>query len=109
MKMPDDIDPVDAFFERLDAALAARAAMPAAPTPAQAPPTPVQSPSAPAAPPAEPSLVAEAFAALLALEEGDAAARPVRLVTGHGELRISDALVEELARRVAERLKDPNV
>jgi hypothetical protein len=100
--MADPSDPVDAYFARLDAALTARAASirEAAPAPAQASATPVP-------PPAEPSLVAEAFAAFLALEEGDASARPVRLVTGSGaDLRISDALIEELARRVAERLKN---
>ena len=50
--------------------------------------------------------MAEAFAALLALEEGEPGAKPVRLVLGGGEPRLSDGFLDELARRVAERLKN---
>ena len=79
---PGGADPVDAYLERLDHLLATRA------------------PAAPAAP----SLVADAFAAILALEEGEPGAQPVRLVTGDAEPRITEALVEELTRRIIERL-----
>jgi hypothetical protein len=75
-------DAVDAYLERLDHLLATRA------------------PAAAAAP----SLVADAFAAVLALEEGEPGAQPVRLVTGDAEPRMTEALVEELTRRIIERL-----
>ncbi len=82
---------VDEYFTQLEAALKARE---------EAPAPPVRTPAA------EPSLVAEAFAALLALEEGEPGAKPVRLVLGSGEPRLSDGFLDELARRVAERLKN---
>jgi CheY-like chemotaxis protein len=50
------------------------------------------------------TVIADAFTALLALEEGDPAAKPVRLTTGSQEPTITDALVDEVARRVVERL-----
>jgi hypothetical protein len=90
---------VDEFFTQLEAALKAREA--ASPEPASSEPAPpVRTPAV------EPSLVAEAFAALLALEEGEPGAKPVRLVLGGGEPRLSDGFLDELARRVAERLKN---
>lgn len=94
-------DPVDAYLERLDHLLTTRdpAPPPAAGEGAAAPPAA----SAPV-PPAAASLVAEAFAAILALEAGEPGAQPVRLVTGDSEPRISEALVEELTRRIIERL-----
>jgi hypothetical protein len=85
---------VDEYFNQLEAALKAREAAPSDPAP------PARMPAA------EPSLVAEAFAALLALEEGEPGAKPVRLVLGGGEPRLSDGFLDELARRVAERLKN---
>ena len=89
---------VDEYFNTLEAALKAREEAPAEPALSEPPP---------ARPPAaEPSLVAEAFAALLALEEGEPGAKPVRLVLGGGEPRLSDGFLDELARRVAERLKN---
>ena len=87
---------VDEYLIQLEAALKAREAAPSEPEPAT-PPRP---------PAAEPSLVAEAFAALLALEEGEPGAKPVRLVLGGAEPRLSDGFLDELARRVAERLKN---
>jgi hypothetical protein len=96
---------VDDYFDQLEAALKAREAAapaagveaaPQAPAPA-VPVTPVRVP--------EPSLVAEAFAALLALEEGEPGAKPVRLVMGTADPRLTDAFLDEVARRVAERLK----
>ncbi len=86
---------VDDYFNALEAALKAREAAPSEPIP-----------STPRTPAVEPSLVAEAFAALLALEEGEPGAKPVRLVLGGGEPRLSDGFLDELARRVAERLKN---
>ena len=95
---------VDEYFNQLEAALKAREAAPAESTPSE---SPLPEPAAPARlPAAEPSLVAEAFAALLALEEGEPGAKPVRLVLGGGEPRLSDGVLDELARRVAERLKN---
>ena len=84
---------VDEYLTQLEAALKAREAAPSEATPS------VRTPAA------EPSLVAEAFAALLALEEGEPGAKPVRLVLGGGEPRLSEGFLDELARRVAERLK----
>ena len=75
----------DDYFDRLEEALKARAGAP-----------PVRA--------AEPSLVAEAFHAILALEEGEPGARPVRLVIGHADPRMTDAFLDEVAQRVAERL-----
>jgi hypothetical protein len=62
--------------------------------------------SAPPTPPSAStsSTVADAFTALLALEDGEPGANPVRLVSGDGEARITDALLEELTRRIIERL-----
>ena len=97
---------VDDYFGRLEAALKARES--AAPVPASPPADQdtVLIPAAPAQlPVAEPSLVAEAFAALLALEEGEPGAKPVRLMLGDADPRFSEAFLDELARRVAERLK----
>ncbi len=50
------------------------------------------------------TLIADAFTALLALEQGEPGARPVRLTTGGEEPVATDALVDEVARRVLERL-----
>jgi len=79
-------DAVDAYLERVDHLLTTRAAAP--------PPAPADTPS----------LLAEAFGALLALEAGEPGAKPVRLVTGDEAPRITEALVEELTRRIIERL-----
>ncbi len=101
---------VDAYLNALEAALKARELAPpdkaslgkAPPEEALSEPTRTT-----ARPPAvETSLVAEAFAALLALEEGEPGARPVRLVVGGAEPRLSEGFLDELARRVAERLKN---
>ena len=94
---------VDDYLDQLESALKAReSAAPAreAVTEAPAPPVPATPVRAP-----EPSLVAEAFAALLALEEGEPGAKPVRLVMGTADPRLTDAFLDEVARRVAERLK----
>ena len=96
---------VDDYFDQLEAALKARetgAPASAVDVPPDAPATPV--PATPVRAP-EPSLVAEAFAALLALEEGEPGAKPVRLVMGTTDPRLTDAFLDEVARRVAERLK----
>ena len=105
-------DPVEEYFERLDAALTAlqaRAAAPPSVDPAAALEAAAQRV---VIPPAAPSLVAEAFAALLALEEGEPGARPVRLVAGQHELRLTEAVLEELRRLVREecdRMRDRHV
>ncbi|MBI3049608.1 MAG: hypothetical protein HYY76_14990 [Acidobacteria bacterium] len=93
-------DSVDELLERLDHLLTTRAAGPASPPGGEAEPPAAETAGAPPAP----SLVAEAFAAILALEQGEPGAQPVRLVTGDAEPRITDALVEELTRRIIERL-----
>jgi hypothetical protein len=96
--MPDrPNDPRDEYFERLDAAFATLNEHPAFAT-LIAPP-PGSDATAPA-----PSLIAEAFTALLALEEGEPGAKPVRLTSTDGEPRITDALVDDLTRRIVERL-----
>jgi CheY-like chemotaxis protein len=48
--------------------------------------------------------VADAFSALLAVELGEPGARPVRLVSGPQEPVVTDALVDEVTRRVLQRL-----
>lgn len=90
---------VDEYLNQLESALKARESAPSEKAPSE-PAPPARTPSA------EPSLVAEAFAALLALEEGEPGAKPVRLVLGSADPRLSDAFLDELARRVAERLKN---
>lgn len=104
-------DPVEEYFEQLDAAFAAlqtRSAPTASVSSGQVPDAVANVPTLDRLLGTEvkagPSLVAEAFAALLALEEGEPGARPVRLVTGSGELRATEALVQEVSRRVVERL-----
>jgi hypothetical protein len=49
-------------------------------------------------------VIAEAFTALLAVEEGEPGAKPVRLTSVGHEPIVTDALVEEVTRRVIERL-----
>lgn len=92
---------IDDYLNRVDELLSKRTAAPSPQTSDQAGGAPDQWTAAPRS---ASTLVAEAFAKLLALETGEPGAQPVRLVTGDGELRVSDALVEELTRRVIERL-----
>ncbi len=65
------------------------------------PPSPAPAPSSPAPPQSNP--VADAFDALLAVELGEPGARPVRLGAA-AEPAVTDALVDEVTRRVLERL-----
>lgn len=92
---------VDDYLNRVDELLSKRTAAPSAQPSDQADGGPDQWTGVPQS---ASTLVAEAFAKLLALEAGEPGAQPVRLVTGDGEPRVSDALVEELTRRVIERL-----
>ena len=55
------------------------------------------------------SLVADAFAALLAVEQGEPGATPVRLTSGAAEPVITDALLDELTRRIIQRLAPDQV
>ncbi|HEY6359470.1 MAG TPA: response regulator, partial [Vicinamibacterales bacterium] len=50
------------------------------------------------------TLIADAFTALLALEQGEPGAKAVRLTTGPEAPVITDAMIDEVARRVLERL-----
>jgi hypothetical protein len=118
---PEPDEATRLYWDRLDAKFANLNAPPKAPSPA-APAAPVASapipaePAAPAGPPsASPSapasgLIAEAFGALLALEDGQPGAKPVRLTTGNdqpppaAEPTITDAVIEDVVRRVIERL-----
>ena len=50
------------------------------------------------------TVIADAFSALIALEQGEPGARPVRLTTESAQPVVTDALIEEVARRVLERL-----
>jgi hypothetical protein len=94
---------VDEYFDRLDAAFATLNDNPAFATLKEPPPAPPPEASSEAPAPA-PNLIAEAFAALLALEEGEPGARPVRLTSAGGEPQITDALMDDLTRRIVERL-----
>ena len=82
------------YFDRLDAAFSACSASPRQGRPE----TPLDAEAAGS------SVIAETFAALLALEEGAPGAKPVRLVSTESEPRVTDALVEEVTRRVIQRL-----
>jgi CheY-like chemotaxis protein len=86
--------------------------------PADAPPTIAPGPAAPdmASGPTTPdvasgfsrkedrTIIADAFSALIALEQGEPGAKPVRLTTEPAQPVITDALIDEVARRVLERL-----
>jgi CheY-like chemotaxis protein len=50
------------------------------------------------------TVIADAFSALIALEQGEPGAKPVRLTTDSAQPVITDALIDEVARRVLERL-----
>lgn len=80
------------YFERLDAALSSLNSAP-------------QVPRAFAAdiPPPAPGVVAETFAALVVTDDAAPAVKPLRLVAD-AEPRITDAFIEEVTRRVVERL-----
>jgi hypothetical protein len=82
------------YFDRLDAAFSALSASP----------RPARPEVAGEAEPAGSSVVAETFAALLALEEGAPGARPVRSGPAEAEPRLTDAFVDEVTRRVVQRL-----
>ena len=82
------------YFDRLDAAFSTLSASS----------RPIRSEAAGDAEPAGSSVIADTFAALLALEEGTPGVKPVRLVSTESEPRVTDALVEEVTRRVVQRL-----
>ena len=82
------------YFDRLDAAFSILSASA----------RPARSEPGSDTEPAGSSVIADTFAALLALEEGTPGARPVRLVSTESEPRVTDALVEEVTRRVIQRL-----
>jgi CheY-like chemotaxis protein len=115
---PPPIEPAEAPAEMSSypvAPPAVSAPQSAAPHVWPAPPTQV-SPEAVAAPPVqappshEPhathagSAIADAFSALLAVEQGEAGAAPLRLAAGSHAPAVTDELIDEIARRVIERL-----
>ena len=59
---------------------------------------------APASSAASDRIVADAFTALLAVEQGEPGAAPVRLTAAPAEPVITDAFLDEVVRRVVERL-----
>jgi hypothetical protein len=75
---------------------------------------PPPAPAAVAPPPAEPiateaasgrSIIADAFTALLAAEQGDTAAAPPRLAgNGSSPAVVTDAMVDDVAKRVIQKL-----
>ena len=123
---PDPDEATRLYWDRLDAKFSNMTATPppaepsaddppapAAPAPAAPAPAPAASAPVPSAPPPSApasGLIAEAFAALLALEEGQPGAKPVRLTTGNdqpppaAEPKITDAVIEDVVRRVIERM-----
>jgi CheY-like chemotaxis protein len=85
------------------AAPVATAVAPQAPAP---PPVAAKEPVASLPPPAPVvglATLADAFSALLAVEQGEAGAAPVRLVTSRGP-DVTDELIDQITRRVVERL-----
>ena len=94
----------------LASSMSAPPSLTAAPTPPPLEPPDITSTRAPqtAEPfPAESSLgrniVADAFTALLAVEQGEPGAAPVRLTTSSAPV-VTDALIDELTQRIAQRL-----
>jgi CheY-like chemotaxis protein len=73
------------------------------PTLAAAPPAPAAV-SAPLDAPAGRSIIADAFSALFAAEQGEPGAVPVRLAGNGSAPVITDAVVDDVARRVIQRL-----
>jgi len=95
---PGPSDETERYWDRLDAKFATMNT--ASPAPRVSEP--------PATLPA-PGVFGQAFAALLALEDGLPGAKPVRLTTADttppaGEPKITDAVIEDIVRRVIERL-----
>ena len=122
---PEPDEATRLYWDRLDAKFANLNTVPPAPPPEpspEAPAAPIASapippePAAPVPPSPAPAsapasgLIAEAFAALLALEDGQPGAKPVRLTIGNDqpppapEPKITDAVIEDVVRRVIERL-----
>ncbi len=127
-------DPLDQYFERLDAAFATKTggpvvevdlqeeerslptldnllssrAAPIAPSDAMPRPEPERAASRfseNGEPPSGRTAIADAFTALLALEAGDPGAQPVRLTTTAPEAPVvTDALIDDVSRRVLQRL-----
>jgi CheY-like chemotaxis protein len=101
---------LDDYFDRLDAAFSnigsSASSITLAPEEPEMPiPTIDTVLTTPAAPePTGRTVIADAFSALLALETGEPGATPVRLTTAPAQPAVTDALVEELTRRVLQRL-----
>lgn len=94
----------------IDLPLHAPTVTPFTPKPFVAPPTmeprdapPTRAPASPSPSPSD-RIVAEAFTALLAVEQGEPGAAPVRLTSARAEPVITDAFLDEIVRRVVERL-----
>jgi CheY-like chemotaxis protein len=68
------------------------------------PEPPAEAPVVPAANSSGRTVIADAFSALLALEAGEPGARPVRLTTAPEQPVITDAIIEDITRRVLKRL-----
>ena len=66
--------------------------------------TEISSTSAARAPAVPPNAIADAFSALLAVEQGEPGATPLRLGPAAGGPQLTEELVEEITRRVIERL-----
>ena len=98
LEMADTPDPKHEssanYFDRLDAAFSTLSASP----------RPNRSETAGDTELAGSSVVADTFAALIAVEEGTAGAKPVRLISTESEPRATDAFVEEVTRQVIQRL-----
>jgi len=86
-------------------------------TPVAVAPPPIELPDAaptltsapaPQPPPAEAgsrrSIIADAFSALLAAEQGETGAPPVRLAGNGSQPVVTDAMIDDVARRVVQRL-----
>lgn len=86
-------EPASNYLDRFDAAFSALGASPRA---ARA--------EAPADTEHGSTVIADTFAALLAIEEGTPAAQPARLVSAEPEPQVTDALVDAVTDRVVQRL-----
>jgi CheY-like chemotaxis protein len=76
---------------------------PAAPQPMR-PPAPASPAPAPSESSSSRSIIADAFSALLAVEQGEPGATPVRLGGNGSAPVVTDAMVDDVARRVIEKL-----
>jgi CheY-like chemotaxis protein len=105
--MPPPPEPTPITFEPMLGSSSVEAPAPVidlpSPPPAAAPPAPAAA-SGPLEAPSGRSIIADAFSALFAAEQGEPGAVPVRLAGNGSAPVITEAVIDDVARRVIQRL-----